>query len=352
MEDNVSQTTSRHLIRDPSSTTICAVKDRRALLAVVVTCLLLGSSAAYGQVHLSYLGTAGWEISDGKTVVLIDPYFTRVKRKIPYADVAADDPRPIVTNHDLLVSDTKTIDEHIERADFILITHTHPDHVMDTPYIARKTGAIVIGTASSTNFLRASGVANNQLITVRGGEDMDFGVLSVRVIPSLHGTFRHAPNVADLRGDFTSPPPMLFPADAKPPFRFADLNLDQGGGTLAYLVRLDSQQILAFGSMNYIEREVQGFRPDVVLVGALADRLDVYQYTERLLRALDYPPLVLPTHWDQFNVPFSMSQASALKDLQSFIAEVKKASPKTTVITPSYFKVIDLPPPKTARSRP
>ena len=29
------------------------------------------------QVQLKYLGTAGWEISDGKAVVLIDPYLSK-----------------------------------------------------------------------------------------------------------------------------------------------------------------------------------------------------------------------------------------------------------------------------------
>lgn len=30
------------------------------------------------------------------------------------------------------------------------------------------------------------------------------------------------------------------------------------GGTLAYLIRIGGRQILAFGSMNYIEREIDG----------------------------------------------------------------------------------------------
>jgi L-ascorbate metabolism protein UlaG (beta-lactamase superfamily) len=40
-------------------------------------------------------------------------------------------------------------DSHVKRADFILVTHTHYDHVLDVPYIATKTGATVIGTEST-----------------------------------------------------------------------------------------------------------------------------------------------------------------------------------------------------------
>jgi hypothetical protein len=46
-------------------------------------------------VQLKYLGTAGWEIRDGTTVVLIDPYLSRLKQVTPNDDVlpAAADPR-------------------------------------------------------------------------------------------------------------------------------------------------------------------------------------------------------------------------------------------------------------------
>ena len=54
--------------------------------------------------------------------------------------------------------DGPVIDAHIQRAGYILLTHTHPDHSLDMPYIARKTGAVVIGTESTANLARASGL--------------------------------------------------------------------------------------------------------------------------------------------------------------------------------------------------
>jgi hypothetical protein len=89
--------------------------------------------------------------------------------------------------------------------------------------------------------------------------------------------------------------------------------------------------------MNYIEREIDGLRPDVALIGAMPERREVFNYTARLLRALGYPRLVLPSHWDRFNVLYDVSQEPAIQRLQSFIAEVKAASPKTQVIVPQYF---------------
>ena len=166
-------------------------------------------------------------------------------------------------------------------------------------------------------------------VTVKGGEDYQFDSFSVRVIPSLHGVLRRAPNAKASTG---IPPSPVIPADVKPPFR----QLVEGG-TLAYLVRIGGRQVLAFGSMNYIEREIDGLRPGVALIGAMPERREIFDYTARLLRALGYPRLVLPSHWDRFNVLYDVSQEPAIQRLQSFIAEVKAASPKTQVIVPQYF---------------
>ena len=304
-------------------------RGMRKYFLVIVFCLLAGAmlpgyAHAQGEVRLSYLGTAGWKITNGKTVILVDPYLSRLKMVTPDDPVLAGDPRRTFTLDDVAVSDKAVIDAHIERADFILLTHTHIDHVLDMPYIAQKTGAMVIGTESTINFARASGVPDSQLMVVRGGDDLEFGAFSVRIIPSLHGFLRHGPNISH----FPMPPPStIFPVDAKAPFRVRDLLIE--GGTLAYLIRLGGIQVLVFGSMNYIEREVDGLRPDVAIIGASTERREIYRYTPRLLRALGYPRLVLPTHWDRFNVPYSTSQEPAIERVQSFVAEVKAASPKT-----------------------
>ena len=95
--------------------------------------------------------------------------------------------------------------------------------------------------------------------------------------------------------------------------------------------------------MNYIEREVEGLRPDVALIGAMPERREIYQYTARLLRAVGYPRLVLPTHWDRFNVTYDVPQDAALQRLQTFIAEVKAVSPDIKVIVPKYFEAVSIP---------
>ena len=310
-----------------------------ALAAVVCPSVAQNTSntAKSGQVILTWFGTAGWEISDGTTIILIDPYLSRINGPRPPGAGSAGTPMPGDTRRfygwdEAAPSDKGVIDAHIQRANFILVTHTHYDHVLDVPYIAVKTHAAVIGTESTENVVRAYSVPEEQLITVRGEEDYDFGVFSLRVIPSLHSPLDH-------KHYFSSE---TAPAGMKAPLTLRQMHPE--GGTLAYLVRFRGHQILAFGGMNYIEREIQGLKPDVVLVGAAGSRKEIYDYCGRLMRALQFPPLLLPTHWDNFFVPYSGSQQPAIEAVQSFVHEVQAVSPRTKVIVPKYFEAIPLEP--------
>ena len=114
---------------------------------------------------LTYFGAAGWEIQDGNVTVLVDPYISRLKY---VGGGHPDDDRPAFARSDLAWSDTTLIDGIITGADYILIHHSHFDHLGDVPYIAKKTGAKVIGTETTIAILRAYDVPGEQLYAVRG----------------------------------------------------------------------------------------------------------------------------------------------------------------------------------------
>jgi L-ascorbate metabolism protein UlaG (beta-lactamase superfamily) len=292
------------------------------------------TAASSNHVALSYMGTAGWEITDGNTVILLDPYLSRIygpqpPGRPPFARATGDN-RPQYGWGDVAVPDTGVIDSHVKKADFVLVTHTHYDHVLDVPHIALKTHATVIGTESTENVMRAYSVPEEQLITVRGGEDYDFGSFSLKVIPSLHSPLDH-------KHYFSS---ATAPTGMKSPLTLEQMHPE--GGTLAYLIRFHGHQVLAFGGMNYIEREIEGLTPDAVLVGAASSRKEIYDYTGRLMRDLHFPALVLPTHWDNYTAPYGASQQPAIDAVQSFVQEVAAASPNSRVIVPKYFEPISL----------
>src|SRR5262245_39012377 len=279
-----------------------------------------GARSGAGRLELTHLGAAGWEISDGERVILLDPYLSRLRYRGRFgsqdAPSSPGDRRPVYGPEDPLAPDTAVIDAHVSRADFILHSHSHFNHTLDMPHIARKTGAVVIGTESTTNLARAGGVDARRLLTVRGGEDYELGGFSVRVIPSLHSALR-----GKLHFDSR-----VIPADFRGP---RTMDNDVEGGTLAYLLRLAGHEILWFGSMNFIEREIEGLRPDIAMIAAARQRLEIHDYTGRLMRALGRPPLVFATHWDEQSFPLGAPQDLRLVEAAAFVREVNALAART-----------------------
>ncbi|GDX86949.1 MBL fold metallo-hydrolase [Gemmatimonadota bacterium] len=284
-----------------------------------------GAALNTGEVRLTYLGNAGWEITDGKKIILVDPFLTQFARWTNSA-AQADGPAPDA----LYPADTALISQHVTRADYIVITHGHPDHALDAGYISRKTGATIIGHETAANLARAYGVTESSLITVIGGEDYEFGDFSLRVIPNIHSALDKKHYYNNTRGIVGTAPRGL-----KAPLRRKDY---VEGGNLAYLLRIAGHEILIMGSMNYIEREMEGLRPDIALVGANSQRLEVHDFTGRLMRALGKPALVIPSHADAYGDP--KPSAAALADRKRFQQEVATAAPSSRYLFPKWFEPI------------
>lgn len=163
---------------------------------------------------------------------------------------------------------------------------------IDVPYLAAKTGAKVIGTESTIQILRAYGIPNDPLHAVGGGEDYQFDNFSVRVVPSIHSALNEKHYFDTRRYD----------RDSK---LVAPLRMNQfiEGGSLMFLARFDHHEVLTMGSMNFVERELEGIHPDILLAGVNGSRLGLYNQDERLLRVTGMPPIVIPTHLETIVVP-------------------------------------------------
>jgi hypothetical protein len=96
--------------------------------------------------------------------------------------------------------------------------------------------------------------------------------------------------------------------------------------------------------MNYIERELAGLRPTAALIPAARPRLEIHDYTGRLMRALGFPPLVIGTHWDLQSAPYGPPKIEQLEQAQTFVHEVKTVSPNARVIIPRHFEALALDP--------
>jgi L-ascorbate metabolism protein UlaG (beta-lactamase superfamily) len=107
---------------------------------------------------IRFLGHACFELTDGDTRVLIDPFLTGN----PKAAVEAGDVDPT----------------------HIFLTHGHADHIGDTVDIAKRTGAQTIAIVELANELGESGVENVADPNIGGTVEFDGGW--VRLTPAWH----------------------------------------------------------------------------------------------------------------------------------------------------------------------
>ena len=300
-------------------------------------CLLIMASPSFAQeadeqsgLQFTYFGAAGWKISDNDVTVLIDPYISRLQ----YVDRQhPDDDRHAFARDEVGTWDTDQIDRLIARADFILVHHGHYDHLGDVPYIAEKTGAKVIGSETVITILRAYGIPDEQLYAVGGGEDYQFENFSVRVVPSIHSALGEKHYFDSRRYDRNT--------ELAAPLR---INEFIEGSSLMYLARFGNRSVLTMGSMNFIERELEGLNPDILLAGVNGSRLGLFNYDERLVRVTGKPPVIIPTHWDSFNLPYDFSQEANVEGkLIPFRDAVARISPESQVVLPVHLQpfVID-----------
>ena len=298
-------------------------------LSAIIFFISLSLNAQTDPIKLKYLGTAGWEISDGTITVLVDPYISRFKLGTG-PGISPDDKRETVKRTDIVVSDTLTIDSLISKVDFILVHHSHFDHLSDVPYIAKKTGAKVIGTETTCNILRAYGIPNEQLYPVKGGEDYQFENFAIKIMPSIHSALNNK-HYIDNR---------VYTKIPEAPLKISEFI---EGGSLMFLARFKNHKVLTMGSMNFIERELTGLHPDILLAGVNRSQLGLYKYNERLLAGTNYPNIIIPTHWDNFRLPYGFSQKTGVEDkLIPFQKEVKKIAPQIEVIIPIHLETITI----------
>ena len=284
------------------------------------------ASGGPGQsgVNFTWFGTNGWEITFGERTILIDPWFGRFDAGF-FRPGHFNVNTPLTTNQDIL-------DAHINRADQILIGHGHWDHVADLPFIAKKTGAMVIGSESHINALIASGVPASQLVRVKGGEAMQFDGYTIDVFPGLHSL---GPTKQ------YNPPGHLYSVPSAAPSKIADL---PEGDSLIYQITVgDDFRIFSMSTANFVERWITGLQPDVALIASIFAS-SIHDFNARLLGALNFPGIILPTHWDNFEKPFS-EPPQDLRDVfgdngntDLWVQQVTAISPDSQIVMLDFFQ--------------
>jgi L-ascorbate metabolism protein UlaG (beta-lactamase superfamily) len=108
--------------------------------------------------EIRFLGHSAFELTNGETTVLIDPFLTGNPKAAAKADEVS--------------------------ADAILLTHGHADHLGDTVAISKRTGAEVVAIVEIANELSEAGLEKVHDPNIGGTVEFDWG--SVKLVPAWH----------------------------------------------------------------------------------------------------------------------------------------------------------------------
>ena len=262
------------------------------------------------RVKITWLGTAAHVVSTETTTVLVDPYVSRHRiRRLLTAAIGPDE---------------RAIERWIpKKVDAILCGHSHFDHLLDAPRIAQKTGAKLVGSATTCAFARAHGVPDAQLALIPPeGSRVKVGDIGIRFVPSKHG--RIALGRVPFDGVVTRPPRL--------PARMWHYKM---GGAFGIVMNAAGVRVYHNGSADLVDAELDGERADVLLVG-LAGRQATRDYLERLVAALS-PEIIVPTHHDAFFAPLEAGfHTIPGMDIDGFVSEARRIAPRARVAFSDY----------------
>lgn len=88
---------------------------------------------------------------------------------------------PFITGNEL----AKNIDVNALKADYILITHAHGDHIADVETIAKNTGSTIVSNAEIAGYYQAKGF-NAHPMNHGGSWTFDFGI--VKYVNAIHSS--------------------------------------------------------------------------------------------------------------------------------------------------------------------
>ena len=281
------------------------------------------SAGPKNQVRVTYLGTNGYQFEFKGHALLVDPYFSRVD----LLSVALDSriqPNAFRVNDGL---------RHLApKADAILVTHGHFDHLLDVPVVMAKTRARLIASASGVDLAKHAGASSGD--AVKPGDVRRIGPWKIRVLSATHD--RLFGKVPFDRPDSQAGLSAEASAKAGPPQRAADWIC---GEPLAFLIEANGQRIY-IDSGGTMAQLPPNERVDLAILGmALPDS------RARLAAALAHlqPRYFLPSHQDDFFRPLSAGfQFGPLTDFPRVQRECAQHN-RGRLILLDYFKPWTLP---------
>jgi L-ascorbate metabolism protein UlaG (beta-lactamase superfamily) len=260
--------------------------------------------------ELEWLGTAGYRLTLENQTLLIDPYLTRVPLSAVFKRAPTQADRAL---HDRFLAPAA------RNVVGILAGHTHFDHAIDVPELARSLDTKVFGSGSLVQLMAVHGL-RERAVEVQPRRAYELGPFTVRFIPSLHSKLLLGYKVP-FDGALTCDH-----LDGLSPSAY------RCGPVYGIEIRAASTTLYHQGSANLIDDEVPTGGVDIFLAG-IAGRSFTENYWSRILRRLD-PAVIVACHYDDFSRPLAAPLGfSTNVNLAAFPDEISSVTRDASVAT-------------------
>ncbi len=256
--------------------------------------------------ELTWLGTAGFLFAYAGFALLVEPYVSRQPLRSMLARRA-------------LHADETLLERYVPRADAVLVGHTHFDHAVDVPALARRDGCMAYGSQSLRTLMALYGLAG-QCVEVEPMRTYEIGPFAVTFVESVHSKLALG---------------LAVPAGGELTCENLD-DLSSGryrcGQVYGIHIAVAGASFYHQGSANLIDERVVHRGVDYFLAG-IAGRAFTPRYFQRILSRLQ-PRVVIPQHFDDFFRPLGAELGFSLNvNFGSFVEEVEQVSRDFTIRT-------------------
>ncbi|MFL5906190.1 MAG: MBL fold metallo-hydrolase [Solirubrobacterales bacterium] len=253
--------------------------------------------------EVEWLGVSGYRLTYEGETLYVDPYVSRVPLSyLLRSRPALPDPRQVER---FFPAD--------ERVVGVLVGHTHWDHAVDAPALARRYGCNAYGSASLGALMRLHGLGA-QVVEVEPYRTYGLGPFEATFVPSAHSKLLlglAVPYAGDLTCEHL---------DGLSPSAY------RCGQVWGIHIAVAGISLYHQGSAELIDDAVRHRGVDFFLAG-IAGRNFTEHYWERILPRLD-PATIVPTHYDNFFVPLAdemeLMGNARISDLEGEVGSVSR----------------------------
>ena len=283
-----------------------------------------GSALPESKFSARWLGATTILVYDGRSGIMVDPYFSRLPRESLQDEAISPDTARIYSALNSAGVSTLAV---------VLATRSNFDHAMDVPTVAARVNADVAGSRSTRNIARGLAFPEERIRTFEDGAVLAYGGFTLTAIESPR-----APPVSDpYAGEIAAP---LTPPLAASAYRT--------GANYAVLVEHAGRRVLIVGQPAFAPGNLIGVEADIVFLSvaglvAKGEHFASDYWRETVLTT--GAKRVILTNWDDPTRTLDQSaRPSSPDDFETAVQWVKElgAVDGVDVRVPHAFEHIDL----------